>query len=92
MKQLKFKFDLDSKVAIYVPSTVAVNNDDSEGLQEKFTREVLSLFSRWFGGATATDALGGWVSGGGRTHSGESQDRLRLLHKGGVCRSSGRAA
>ena len=64
MKQLKFKFDLDSKAAIYVPSTVAVNNDDSEGLQEKFTREVLSLFSRWFGGATATDALGGGVSGG----------------------------
>ena len=59
MKQLKFKFDLSSRVAIYVPGTIDVNKeiDTSE-----FVTLVMSKFSEWFGGATASDARGGWVS------------------------------
>lgn len=59
MKQLKFKFDLSSRVALYVPSTVDVNKaaDNSEAVNK-----VLTRFCEWFGGATASDARGGWVS------------------------------
>lgn len=59
MKELKFKFDLDSKVAVYVPSTVNVNEScDSSAM----VRRVLSKLSELFGGATATKAIGGWMS------------------------------
>lgn len=64
MKTLKFKFDLDSKVSIYVPSTQNVNVpiDNSEQV-----RSVITELSRLFGGATATQAVGGWVSESGET-------------------------
>ena len=64
MKTLKFKFDLDSKVSIYVPSTQNVNVpiDNSEQV-----RSVITELSRLFGGATATQAVGGWVSDSGET-------------------------
>lgn len=64
MKTLKFKFDLDSKVSIYVPSTnnVSVEVDNSEAV-----RSVIRELSQLFGGATATQAVGGWVSESGET-------------------------
>lgn len=59
MKKLKFKFDLNSRVAIYVPSTTdAVNSCDNSGM----VKYVLTELSNMFGGATATPAIGGWVS------------------------------
>ena len=59
MKTKKFVFDLDSKVAIYVPSTNnAVESCDNSGM----VKRVLSRLSELFGGATASDAVGGWVS------------------------------
>ena len=59
MKTKKFVFDLDSKVAIYVPSTNnAVESCDNTGM----VKRVLSKLSDMFGGATATDAIGGWNS------------------------------
>lgn len=64
MKQLKFKFDLNSKVAIYVPSTVDVDKTtDNEGQTLNVIRELSLLF----GGATATKAVGGWVCNNGQT-------------------------
>ena len=64
MKTLKFKFDLDSKVSVYVPSTINVSEqvDNSEQV-----RRVITELSRIFGGATATQAVGGWVSESGET-------------------------
>lgn len=59
MKSLKFKFDLDSKVAIYVPSTTNVNESCDNSAMVK---RVLAKLSDLFGGATATDAIGGWNS------------------------------
>lgn len=59
MKELKFKFDLDSKIAIYVPSTVNVNESCNNSAM---VRRVLSKLSELFGGATATPAIGGWMS------------------------------
>lgn len=57
-----FKFDLNAKVAIYVPSTtdVSVPTDN-----KKFVNKVMTKFSEWFGGCTLTPAVGGWVSNSG---------------------------
>lgn len=59
MKTLKFKFDLDSKVAIYVPSTINVSEETDN---RKQVLNVIRRLSEMFGGATASDAVGGWVS------------------------------
>lgn len=58
MKTLKFKFDLNCKVSIYVPSTMNVTEacDNTEQ-----TMRVIRELSDLFGGATATPAVGGWV-------------------------------
>lgn len=64
MKHLKFKFDLDSKVSVYVPSTVNVSEQTDNTEQVK---SVIRELSKLFGGATATQAVGGWVSESGET-------------------------
>lgn len=64
MKTLKFKFDLDSKVSIYVPSTQNVSEQVDNTEQVK---NVIRELSGLFGGATATQAVGGWVSESGET-------------------------
>lgn len=64
MKSLKFKFDLDSKVAIYVPSTLNVNETTDNTAQ---VMNIIRKLSTLFGGATASDAVGGWVSESGET-------------------------
>jgi len=64
MKSLKFKFDLDSKVAIYVPSTLNVNEETDNTAQ---VMNIIRKLSTLFGGATASDAVGGWVSESGET-------------------------
>lgn len=53
MKTLKFKFDLDSKVAIYVPSTINVSEEIDNTKQ---VLDVIRKLSEMFGGATASDA------------------------------------
>lgn len=62
MKTQLFSFDLNSKVAIYVPSTMNVNEtcDNTE-----YVKNTIKQLSTWFGGATATPAIGGWVSASG---------------------------
>ena len=64
MKSLKFKFDLDSKVAIYVPSTINVNEETDNTAQ---VIRIIRRLSELFGGATASDAVGGWVAENGQT-------------------------
>ena len=64
MKTLKFKFDLDSKVAIYVPSTINVSENVDNSQQ---VLRVIKRLSILFGGATASDAVGGWVAANGET-------------------------
>ena len=57
-----FKFNLNAKVAIYVPSTTDVNKPcDNKNVVNK----VMTEFSKWFGGCTSTPAVGGWVSNSG---------------------------
>lgn len=57
-----FKFNLNAKVAIYVPSTIDINvPTDNKG----FVNKVMTKFSEWFGGCTSTPAVGGWVSNSG---------------------------
>ena len=64
MKTLKFKFDLDCKVSIYVPSTVNVNEQTDNSAQVKRT---ITELAQMFGGATASKAVGGWVCANGET-------------------------
>jgi len=64
MKILKFKYDLDCKVAVYVPSTMNVSEEyDNSEIVERVIRQLSTMF----GGATASDAVGGWVAADGRT-------------------------
>ena len=62
MKTKKFIFDLDCKFAVYVPSTLNVNESTDNSIQVK---EVLKELSTLFGGATATEAFGAWVCDNG---------------------------
>ena len=57
--RLKNLFKLGMKVTVYVPSTVDINKpiDNTE-----YVNNVATKLSNWFGGATATDAVGCWVS------------------------------
>ena len=61
-KSYAYLFELDSKVSIYVPSTCNVDKADDTDLQGKFVNLLIMEFSEMFGGATATDAVGGWFS------------------------------
>lgn len=59
MKALKFKFDLDCKYAIYVPST---NNVDNACDNSEMVKYVLAELSKLFGGATSSESVGAWMS------------------------------
>lgn len=64
MKKLKYAFDLDCKLAVYVPSTVDVDKPtDNSGMVKHVMRELSALF----GGATATNACGAWLDAAGNT-------------------------
>lgn len=52
-----FDFDLQSKVSIYVPSTINVNEQTDNTEQ---VRQIIGELSDYFGGATASKAVGGW--------------------------------
>lgn len=58
-KKLKNMFKLSSKVTVYVPSTINVNEqiDNTE-----YVDRLASLLSQCFGGSTSTPALGYWLS------------------------------
>lgn len=57
--RLQNVFKLASKITIYVPATVNINEviDNTE-----YVKRAATLLSECFGGATSTDALGYWVS------------------------------
>ena len=62
MKQLQFTIDLNNRVAIYVPSTMNVDQTiNNNGYKLRTLRQL----SEMFGGATTTPAVGGWVSASG---------------------------
>ena len=50
MEQQLFSFDLNSKVAIYVPSTMNVNEECDN---TEYVKNTIKQLSTWFGGATA---------------------------------------
>ena len=62
MDNIKFLFPLNCEIAIFVPSTVNVDEsiDNSE-----YVKKTLAKLSSIFGGATAQSAFGGWVSESG---------------------------
>jgi|SRR5277367_5865118 len=62
MKTLKNCIKLSCQVKIYVPSTIGIREafDSIEWMDR-----ALSLLSKEFGGATASSAMGAWVSSNG---------------------------
>lgn len=62
VKQLKNCIKLSCQVKIYVPSTIDINEsfDSTEWIEK-----TLCILSQEFGGATATSALGAWVTNQG---------------------------
>ena len=65
MKMLKFSFDLSCKFAVYVPTTVNVDQVDND-TAEHVRRHVMECLAEWFGGATSTPAVGAWVLESGK--------------------------
>ena len=59
MKKYQIQFATDSRVAIYVPSTT---NATEATDNRKQVENVIRVLSNLFGGATATEAQGGWFS------------------------------
>ena len=57
--RVKAMFSLKSKITVYIPATVNINEtiDNTE-----FVNRAATLLSECFGGATSTEALGYWVS------------------------------
>lgn len=57
--RLKAMFSLKSKITVYIPATVNINEtiDNTE-----FVNKAATLLSECFGGATSTEALGYLVS------------------------------
>ena len=63
MDNIKFLFPLNCEIAIFVPSTINVDNpiDNSQ-----YVKATLAKLSSIFGGATAQQAYGGWVADSGQ--------------------------
>ena len=59
MKILKNCIKLSCSVRVYVPSTINVNQSFDN---EQVVNSTLELLSSEFGGATASKAVGGWMS------------------------------
>ena len=57
--KLKNCIRLSSKITVYVPATVGVDQSADNTQQ---VHETAALLSRLFGGATSTPALGYWLS------------------------------
>lgn len=62
MKELKNCIKLSCQIKIYVPSTTNIR-EAFDSLE--WVRKTMELLSKEFGGATATSALGAWVSNQG---------------------------
>ena len=62
MDNIKFLFPLNCEIAIFVPSTM---NVDEPVDNSQFVKATLAKLSSIFGGATAQQAYGGWVSESG---------------------------
>lgn len=57
--KLKNMFKLSSKITVYIPSTVDINQTADT---KKYVDACAVLLSESFGGATSCEALGYWVS------------------------------
>lgn len=62
-KSLQFKFDMNCRFAIYVPSTYDVSKKTNPDF---FRNRVISELASLFGGATSTPAKGGWICSDGK--------------------------
>lgn len=57
--RLKNMFSLRSKITVYIPATVNINEEIDN---TEYVNRAATLLSNCFGGATSTEALGYWTS------------------------------
>lgn len=57
--KLKNMIELSSRMTIYIPSTININQEIDN---TKYINEAATMLSNFFGGATSTDAAGYWLS------------------------------
>lgn len=57
--KLKNMIELSSRMTIYIPSTVNINQEIDN---IKHVEEAAAMLAGFFGGATSTDAAGYWLS------------------------------
>lgn len=57
--KLKNLFKLSSKITVYIPSTININEVIDN---KKYVDETAMLLSNFFGGATSCETLGYWMS------------------------------
>lgn len=57
--RLKAMFSLKSKITVYIPATVNINEEIDN---TEYVNKAATLLSDCFGGATSTEALGYWTS------------------------------
>lgn len=55
---------LPNRVEIYLPSTVKVDKKLGEAERTHYLEKVMRLFAKKFGGCTAVNGTGAWVSSG----------------------------
>ena len=53
---------LQHRIAVIVPSTINANESASREVIDQWTKAAKMKFARLFGGFTAHNAVGGWVS------------------------------
>jgi len=58
-KKLQNAFKLSSRITLYVPATININEEIDN---TKYVDSAAKLFSECFGGSTSTPALGYWMS------------------------------
>ncbi len=57
--RLKNMFSLRSKITVYIPATMNINEEIDN---TEYVNRAATLLSECFGGATSTDAIGYWTS------------------------------
>lgn len=57
--KLKNMIELSSRMTIYIPSTININQEIDN---TKHVEEAAAMLADFFGGATSTDAAGYWLS------------------------------
>ena len=57
--KLKNMIELSSRLTVYIPSTININQEINN---KKYVEKTAAMLAEYFGGATSTNAAGYWLS------------------------------